>query len=166
MQNFRDANKETIDRITVSSSKGDVLIHGPAEFNLNRLYYLGSEKSAAENDIGQYGEGFKAASLALLRDFKVIPYVVSGKNIVRLSVSKETVEDTDLRPIIYEYFTHDGNVSGSYMLILGCSKELTRAIETSLEHFFWLGHPKIGEPIFSSAIVDVYRSNVVDLFWL
>ena len=39
--------------------KDDVTVHGEALFNLRRLFYVGSEKG--EGDIGQYGEGFKAA---------------------------------------------------------------------------------------------------------
>ena len=36
---------------------------------LDRLFFLGSEKGA--DDLGQYGEGFKAAAICLLRDHGV-----------------------------------------------------------------------------------------------
>lgn len=157
MQNFRDANKNEIDAISVRKKGNDVVLHGPTEFNLVRLYYLGSEKG--EGDIGAYGEGFKAASVALLRDFKVIPIMVSGQSVMRLSVSAETIEDTNLRPIVYESFTHDGKVSGSYLLVLGCAKPLADALERSIEHFFWPGHPQLGELVESTDGVDVYRSK-------
>src|SRR5262245_12926889 len=66
MQNFVDANRAAFDAITIRQVKGSVAISAPAEFDLHRLYYLGSEKEA--DDIGQFGEGFKAAAVCVLRD--------------------------------------------------------------------------------------------------
>ena len=41
------------------------MVTGKVGFDLNKLFYLASEKT--EEHVGQYGEGFKAAIACLLR---------------------------------------------------------------------------------------------------
>lgn len=53
-----------------------VTISGPAAFDLLRLFYLCSEKG--DEDIGQYGECFKAAAVCLLRDHGIEPIAIIG----------------------------------------------------------------------------------------
>ena len=65
LQNFRDANKENINGIEVTTKKDFVSVKGKGFFNLKRLFYVGSEKG--EGDIGQYGEGFKAAMVSMIK---------------------------------------------------------------------------------------------------
>src|SRR5207247_66860 len=65
MQNFFDANRDRLDEVRVEVNGSDVRVCAPAAFNLERLFYLGSEKG--DDDIGQYGEGFKVAATCLLR---------------------------------------------------------------------------------------------------
>ena len=77
MQNFRDANKEDINSIKVNVKKDDVTVHGEALFNLRRLFYVGSEKG--EGDIGQYGEGFKAAMVSMIKKGVTHPISISSK---------------------------------------------------------------------------------------
>ena len=61
MQNFFDANREQLSEVQVIVEGTTVTISAPARFELARLFYLGSEKG--DGDIGQYGEGFKAAEI-------------------------------------------------------------------------------------------------------
>ena len=65
LQNFYDANRDQVESIRVLVDGLRVTISAPTGYNLERLFYLGSEKQAG--DIGQYGEGFKAAATCLLR---------------------------------------------------------------------------------------------------
>ena len=58
MQNFFDANRAALREVRVTVDGANVRVSAPAAFNLEQLFYLGSEKG--EDDIGQYGEGFKA----------------------------------------------------------------------------------------------------------
>jgi len=43
MQNFFDANREQLDDVSVSDSGRDITVSAPTVFNLDRLFYLGSE---------------------------------------------------------------------------------------------------------------------------
>src|ERR1700733_387409 len=78
LQNFYDANRDQLDKVQVTKHHSDVRIAAPAQFKLERLFYLGSEKTS--DDIGEYGEGFKAATVCLLRDHGVTPIGISGTN--------------------------------------------------------------------------------------
>lgn len=101
MQNFYDANRQRLDEVQVKVVGSDVVVTAPNEFNLSRLFYLGSEKD--EDAIGEYGEGFKAAAVCLLRDHAVAPVVISGGEAVRLSIRSEKVEGTELNPVVYQF---------------------------------------------------------------
>ena len=83
LQNFRDANKENINGIEVSVKKDLVSVKGTGLFNLRRLFYVGSEKG--EGDIGQYGEGFKAAMVSMLK--KGVNYPISIISFFRIRPS-------------------------------------------------------------------------------
>lgn len=65
LQNFYDANP--IEDIKIMIKDRGVIISAPAEFDFKSLIYLGSDKSTS--DIGQYGEGFKAATLNVMRNY-------------------------------------------------------------------------------------------------
>jgi hypothetical protein len=72
MQNFFDSDRNCLNEVRVVAEGKDVRITAAAAFNLDRLFYLGSEKS--DDDMGQYGEGFKVAATCLLRDHSVDIY--------------------------------------------------------------------------------------------
>src|SRR5271166_4171013 len=84
MQNFFDANRGRLSEVRVVANGKDVRITAPSAFNLERLFYLGSEKG--EDDIGHYGEGFKVAATCLLRDHCVSVLAASGKDVLRLRI--------------------------------------------------------------------------------
>lgn len=75
MENFFDANRERLSEVKVEVEGSRVTVSAPASYNLERLFYLGSEKG--KEDIGQYGEGFKATAACLLRDHEVEPVDVT-----------------------------------------------------------------------------------------
>lgn len=149
MQNFFDANREAIEKILVRKNGPDVLITAPAPFNLDRLFYLGSEKGA--NDVGQYGEGFKVAATCLLRDHAVTPIAMSGRDVVVLRVAGRTVADTKLSPVEYDFYRHDRDVPGTVLILPGCSGPLVKALEEGLTHFFHHTNPLLGAKRWSSA---------------
>lgn len=45
MQNFFDANHYCVHEIKIETAGGDIKVSAPAVYNLERLYYLGSEKA-------------------------------------------------------------------------------------------------------------------------
>jgi hypothetical protein len=160
-QNFFDASKGDLRSIVITaSSPGRVLVYGKEEFNVTRLYFLGSEKSAEAGDIGGFGEGFKGAAVALLRDFNTTPVVVSGKTGVAVTVADEPIPGTQLRPLHYHFFEHDGDVIGTYLFLDGSSQELTEAMKCGRDWFFSVHHPGIAGPaVFENATVAVYPST-------
>lgn len=156
---FKAVAHDRARRISVGVTGRTVVVSAPAQFNLVRLLYLGSEKSAEQDDIGQYGEGFKAAAVALLRDFRVTPYVVSGTRLLRLSIAPNPVDGTALYPIQYEFGTHDGDAAGSHLVLLNCTPALVKAMKEGLNHFFWPGHPILGKLESTSKKLDIYKAN-------
>src|SRR5438132_1140411 len=53
MQNFYDANHDCLTQVAVTVEGAEVTITAPTSYNLERLFYLGSEKGS--DDVGQYG---------------------------------------------------------------------------------------------------------------
>ena len=99
IQNFYDANKEAIEEIKIEiANNHTITVSAPAMFNIKKLFYFGSEKT--EDDVGQYGEGFKAACVCLLRDFNINPIAVSGDYIYFIQLADTPVEDTSMYPLV------------------------------------------------------------------
>jgi len=143
MQNFFDANRERLSEVRVEESGGAVRIWGPEAFNLERLFFLGSEKG--DDDIGHYGEGFKVAATCLLRDHDVTPLAWSGNQVLAMRIADETVADTRLRPLIYDFFASEASMEGTMLLLPGCSKKMAGELKKGLNHFFHAGNPLIGD---------------------
>ncbi len=141
MQNFFDANRENPVEIQVRVEGADVVVTAPAEFELARLFYLGSEKGG--DDIGQYGEGFKAAAVCLLRDHKIEPIAISGKQVVYIRIG-EKVPGTKIQPVVYDYFQSAQAFNGSRLILRGCSKDMIAAMQEGLTHFLFDQNPLLG----------------------
>jgi hypothetical protein len=153
MQNFFDANHQCLDEVKVahfgsSQARRDVAISAPNPFNLERLFYLGSEKS--DDDIGQYGEGFKVAATCLLRDHNISPIAISGQDVVCLRVAENSIADTQLYPVEYDFYRSEQSFAGTSLLLPGCSNKLAQALAQGLAHFFYETNPLIGEKLWMS----------------
>ena len=159
MQNFFDANRDQLDQIVVQEHGADVVISAPASFQLERLFYLGSEKG--EDDVGHYGEGFKVAAACLLRDHAVTPIALSGRDVAVLRISDRTVADTQMCPIEYDFYQSDREVSGTVLVLPGCSRKLIEALKQGLTHFFYDRNPLLGAKLWSSGQGDfcIYEST-------
>lgn len=142
MQNFYDANQGCIGEIRTESDGGIVRITAPGAFNLERLFYLGSDKGP--EDVGQYGEGFKVAVTCLLRDHRVAPVARSGRQLLCLRISEESVTDAKFHPLEYDFFSSDSEFAGTELILEGCSKKLIQALKAGLHHFLYEGNPLIG----------------------
>lgn len=162
MQNFFDANRERLDEIQVQTNGADAVIKAPTPFNLERLFYLGSEKE--DDDIGQYGEGFKVAATCLLRDHSVQPIAVSGRNVLALRVSDNAVADTRLYPVQYDFYQCDHATEGTLLLLTGCSKKLLKALAGGMSHFLYDKNTLLGEKKWSdySDMFSIYASTSHD----
>ena len=157
MQNFFDANRDQIDRVKVEATGDVVVVTAPAEFNLLRLLYLGSEKGA--DDVGQYGEGFKVAIMRLLRDHGVGLVMVSGRDVLRFRVSETPVSGTQMYPIMYDFFESRKPAVGSRLMLRGCSPKLAAAMKGGIYNFFHPANPLIGKRLWQSGDFELYRST-------
>jgi hypothetical protein len=142
MQNFFDANRERITEVRVEVAGSDVIISAPTPFNLERLFYLGSEKD--EQNVGQYGEGFKVAATCLLRDYSVTPIAQCGSDLLMLRIAHEAVRGTGLYPVQYDFYQTSKPYEGTRLILRGSSKKLATACQQGLTHFFYEGNPLIG----------------------
>ena len=158
MQNFFDANRSHLDQVSIDVAGADVSVTAPASLSLERLFYLGSEKG--EDDVGQYGEGFKVAATCLLRDHAVTPIVASGRDVVLLRLAGQTVGETALRPVEYDFYRCDRQIQGTRLILRGCASKLGRAVQTGLTHFFHERNPLLGPRLWSShdERFTIYRS--------
>jgi hypothetical protein len=162
MQNFYDANKDQLDKVKVSTHESDVRIAAPTQFKLERLLYLGSEKTS--DDIGEYGEGFKAATVCLLRDHGVTPIGISGPNLVHVRVSPKAVDETRLQPLLYDFYTISPACEGAMILLPGCSPVLMRELQQGLAHFLFDQNPLLGPQRWLSydKQYELYQSKTTD----
>lgn len=143
MQNFYDANRTCLRDVKVEKKGSHVVVSAPTPFNLDRLFYLGSEKD--EDDVGQYGEGFKAAAACLLRDHQITPIALSGRDVVVLRVANEAVANTKMYPVEYDFYVNDQPINGSILILPGCSRKMASAMARGLTHFLYEANPLLGE---------------------
>lgn len=166
-QNFFDAATESnlkVSDIQDNLSEEDLFHYYIPEaiFDINRLYYLGSEKDGV-NSVGQVGEGFKLASLTLLRDFKVRIFAASGDSMVEIKLaSKRVAEDINLAPMQYDFYDLSTPVNGNYLFIEGANKALVSALQSARYEFYYPEHPSMGKRLFLSSLakgVELYERS-------
>lgn len=135
LQNFFDANRDQLDRITIEVTPDTVRITGPSGHDLEQLFFLGSEKDPAAN-VGQYGEGFKAAAMCLVRDHGVRPVARSGGKIACIRLASAPVAGTALYPLVYDWFTVPTPFDGTEILLATRVPKLRAAVQAGMSHFF------------------------------
>jgi len=162
MQNFFDANRQQLSAVKVHVDGAHVTISAPAAFDLIRLFYLGSEKGG--DDVGQYGEGFKAAVMCLLRDQRVEPIALSGDEVAVLRIADEPVPKTQLKPILYDFFRSNQDIEGARLILRGCSRKLRESLAMGLDHFLHDANSLVGPRLWATGdgLFAVHRSNQVD----
>jgi hypothetical protein len=143
LQNYRDSNVDNMSTIKVDVNKTTVTITAPAEFNLQRLFFVGSEKT--EISIGEFGEGFKVSCLCALRDFNTEIIASSGDHATRIRIG-DRVKNTNLKPLIYDYFKIK-NRPGSTLVFLNCPGSLAKELKVGLNNFFYPENILLGEKI-------------------
>jgi hypothetical protein len=151
-QNFFDAaidNDIDIDKIEEHriNDDGFLFFLPNVVFDIKNLFWAGSEKDG-KSTIGHVGEGFKLATLCLLRDYGVRIVAASGNQAVEIRISKNTVsEDSSLKPLEYSFFTLKKPLQGNAFLISNASSEVLDAISLSRHQFFYPKHPCLGKEI-------------------
>lgn len=161
LQNFYDANKDNVDQIRIERLPDNrVIITGANPFNLNKLFYLGSEKTS--EDVGKYGEGFKAAAVCLLRDYNISPIAVSGSDIYVIRLSETAVPGTKMYPLVYDYYVSNSSTNGTQLILEKCSPLLAETLQQGLSSFFFIkNHPIVGDYVTGAnrGHIEVYKSK-------
>ena len=121
MQNFFNANRDRLSEVVIQDIDSHVVVSAPTRFQLERLFYLGSEKG--DDDVGHYGEGFKVAATCLLRDHAVTRFAISGEDVAVLRISDRTVADTKMCPIEYDFYRSSRAVPGTVLVLPGCTRK-------------------------------------------
>ena len=134
LQNFRDSNLSEIEKVVVNTKNDKILVEGNNCFDLRKLFFVGSNKAGDDTTVGEYGEGFKAAVVSMLKRGIQAPVSVSGDTAVVIDVGDEVVED--LRPLVYHFFKVNKQNKTSF-LIHTYDKELKAAFDFGMSHFWF-----------------------------
>lgn len=134
LQNFFDANRDQLHQIKIDLTPEAVRVSGPSGHDLEQLFFLGSEKDPAAN-VGQYGEGFKAAAMCLVRDHGVRPVARSGRKIACIRLATAPVEGTALYPLVYDWFVVPISFDGTELLLATRAPKLRAAVQAGMSHF-------------------------------
>lgn len=151
--------KIDIDKIKISTNNDQIRVYAPNEYNLEKLYYIGSSKSEKDFlQIGAHGEGIKKCFSDLARMGIFNPILISSDKALIITVGKEVPGTDSLRPLIYNYFTIN-KLKGNYFILNTIDKKLKKAYEFGLRNFFYSNNPLIGEVLHSYGEITVYKSN-------
>ena len=162
LQNFYDGcleNKLPITDIKISTNNDTVRIYAPNEFNLEKLYYIGSTKSESEVQFcGSHGEGGKKVFSDLARMGVFNPILISGDKALVVSVGNEVPNTDGLRPLIYNYFSIN-KLKGNYFIIKTINKKLKKAYQYGMKNFFYSENKMIGSVLHDYNGITIYKSN-------
>ena len=132
LQNFRDANLTEIDKVTVNTKNDRILVEGKNCFDLRKLFFVGSNKAGDDMTVGEYGEGFKAAVVSMLKRGIQAPVSISNDTAVVIDVGEEVVDD--MRPLVYHFFKVNKQNKTIFM-VNTYDKELKKAFDFGMSHF-------------------------------
>ena len=162
LQNMYDGcieSKLEIEQIKINTDNDQIRVYAPNEYNLEKLYYIGSSKSEKEyRQIGAHGEGIKKCFSDLARMGIFHPILISSNKALIVSVGKEISGTDSLRPLVYNYFQIN-KLKGNYFILNTIDKKLKKAYEFGLKNFFYKKNPLIGEVLHSHNDITIYKSN-------
>ena len=162
LQNFYDANRDQLHKINIDVEGRVVRISAPAEFDLGLLFYLSSTKGPRST--GRFGEGFKAATVCLLRGHGVEPVALSGTKGVHVRKSAEPVFGVD-HALEYTHFclSERSTRSGAELILPNCAPRLVQALLHGLDHFYHPTNPLFGRELWSRGEdFSIHRSQTGD----
>ena len=161
LQNFVDGAVEAkidVNKIKISTDNDQIRVHAPNEYELEKLFYIGSNKQEMEcSQIGSNGEGSVKLVADLSRMGIFNPIFISGDKALVISLGKE-IPKVSLRALTYSYFRIN-KLKGNYFILNTISKALKNAFRMGLKNFFYNGNPILGEAIWSYNNITVYKSN-------
>ena len=156
LQNFRDSNLSEIEKVVVNTKNDKIIVEGKNCFDLRKLFFVGSNKAGDDTTVGEYGEGFKAAVVSMLKRGIQAPVSVSNDTAIVIDVGDEVVED--LRPLVYHFFKVNKQNKTTFM-IHTYDKELKAAFDFGMAHFWFEKNPLVGEELHSYNDIACYKSK-------
>ena len=161
IQNFRDANKNNINKIIVNVQNNLVCISAPSSFDLRALFYVGTDKDKDSTNIGQYGEGFKAAVVSLQKMGVKYPVSISEDKACVISVGDSVGKGLDLKPLVYNFYTIK-KIKGSRFFINSNNNELKNSFLDGLKNFWYPENPFLKEKLHEYNDISLYSSSEKD----
>lgn len=158
LQNFYDNHRDDINAIKININNDLISVRAPKEFDLRELYFLGSQKTNDTNTVGQYGEGFKAATVSLIKLGHDYVTSVSGNMACVISIGDQIEGDLDIRPLVYNYFKINQQ-SGCGLFIKSFNEELKSAFKIGLDQYWYDKNPMVGEFLHKHGEFSFYKSN-------
>jgi len=155
LQNFYDANR--IEDINIEIKQRTVTVSAPSEFDYKSLIYLGSDKGSA--DIGQYGEGFKAATVNAMRNHGCIVQVRINENLMEFFFKEEKIGETTKKVIMIN-IRKVTKITGTKLILKNCSQEIIDEFKFGKNYFYYESNPLFGDILtnhYSNDII-VYKS--------
>lgn len=156
LQNFRDANLTEIDKISIEVLDDRILVSAKNSFDVRKLFYVGSNKAGDDSTIGEYGEGFKAACVSMIKLGINDPISISGEQAIIISVGKAVVDG--MRPLIYHYFKVNKQ-NQTIFAVNTYDEALKKAFKFGINHFWYETNKLVGEKLHDYNDIAVYKSK-------
>ena len=158
LQNFYDNHRNNINDININIENDLISVTAPKEFDLRELYFLGSQKTNSTNSVGQYGEGFKAATVSLIKLGHDYVTSTSGDMACVISIGEQIEGNLDIRPLVYNYFKINRQ-TGCGLFIKSFNEELKSAFKDGLDQYWYDKNPTVGELLHKHGEFSFYKSS-------
>lgn len=151
LQNFYDENP--VERINIAFSGDVVTVSAPAEFDYEELLYMGSDKG--EDKIGKYGEGFKAATLNILRDHHCHVTVTVKDKKLDFYFEHKQIGKSEKKVVMCKVSSVESS-RGTKLIISNCPSMIIEEFRFGLNCFYYKNNPLFGDIIAKTFEEDVF----------
>ena len=158
IQNFYDKNRDNVNAIKIGVKNDLVSVVAPNEFDLRELYFLGSQKAGDNSTVGEYGEGFKAAVVSLIKLGHDYVVSTSGNLACVISIGDQIDNDLDLRPLVYNFFEIN-TLKGCGLFIKTYNEELKSCFKIGLDQYWYEENKLVGEKLHQHNEFSFYKSK-------
>ncbi len=126
-------------------------------FSMDWLFYIGasSKRNTIQMQVGQFGEGFKIASLVAYRDFKWDITMESRNWKIHVTDAPDIIDKTEVRLLAYEIDEKE-YCNNSILTLKNIDKDSYTKFENALDHFYYKENPNLGELITETKNCSVY----------
>ena len=164
IQNFYDATeKDKFEQeFHYVYDKGKLVMEMEETFDKEWLYYMGasSKQEDYQNSryAGQFGEGFKVASLVAYRDFQWNIEMASKDWVLHVTSVESFIDERKVDFLAYE-LTSRPYQENSVLTIQGIKEEDYQTFQNELKGFEYEGNPLFGKCIYRDEEIAIYHTN-------